>query len=815
MIRAMSREHELVSPSITPREGVSWWRASREWSLTTRMLVAVGGYLVALLLVLLLTARQAEVQHRSVWLDQAGNSARAVAGTVAGFASDLDSTTRAMSLAIARTPGVIDQQNTGSYLRTIAEDYGVLRGLFVTDMRGRVIATQSGEGIGIDLSGRPYMQSLLTGADTIWSTGVAGIETGDVTVTFGRTVRDDRGAVRGYLVAAFYPPKLAERLAAWVPADADITLVDGNGLVLHSTKHPVIPFKQRTVQISGLAAAARESGRARLDGTPGVIDGLPTYGAAVPIPETGWTLIYARPVSAVDDAIQRQTLIQAAELTAAVAVVGVLLALSVTRITSPLRRLALAVQGVARGERPVIEVPEGQREVSMLAEAIQSMTVSIADREDSLRLEAQHRRVISDASGAFAEAGLNLGSALNTVAASVCDALHDACAVYLLNGDVLEPVAVRHVDPSMEERVRSVLANRLVRVGNGVAGRAAQLASTVVVADVLADTSGVAGPSQRQLYETMGVHSVAATPLQARGRTLGVISVWRDVTSDSYEAMDIVLLEDLADRAATSLDNARLYRESEENAAAIERAMHAHDEFMALASHDVKNPLAAIDATAQVLQRSISRGREIETDRLSEDMESIRNAVVKATSQIDASLDMARMHLGEPLSIDRKEMDLATLVRGLVDEYQRITERHAVGFECDPASVVGSWDGRRLERAFANLLANAVKYSPDGGRIDVEMQIDGGSVQIVVRDQGVGIPSDDLPRIFDRFFRASNVQSLPGSGLGLSGVRYIVEGHGGTVTVESEAGRGSTFTVRLPMGPVQPAPLPNLAANFQ
>jgi len=805
MIRAMSGDVELSSPTIAPRAGVSWWRVPREWSLTTRVLVAVAGYLVALLLVLLLTARQAEVQHRGVWLDQAGNSARAVGGTVSGFAADLDATTRAMSLAIARTPGTIDQQNTGPYLRAIAEEYGMLRGLFVTDMRGRVVATQSGEGIGIDLSGRPYMKSLLTGAETVWGPGVAGIETGDVTVTFGRELRGEQG-VRGYLIAAFYPPKLAERLAAWVPADADVTIVDGNGLVLHSTKHPVIPFKQRTVQIADLAAAARASGRARLDGVPGVIDGLPTYGAAVPIPETGWTLLYARPVSAVDDAIQRQTMIQAAELTAAVAIVGVLLALSVTRITSPLRRLSLAVQGVARGERPLVEVPEGQQEVSMLAAAIQSMSVAIADREDALWLESQRRRVLSDASAAFAEAGLNLGSALNTVAATVCDALHDGCAVYLLNGDVLDPVAVRHVVPESEERTRSVLANRLVRVGNGVAGRAAQLASTVVVAEVETDTSGVAGPRQRELYESMGVHSLAATPLRARGRTLGVISVWRDVTGAAYEASDVALLEDLADRAATSLDNARLYRESEENAAAIERAMHAHDEFMALASHDVKNPLAAIDATAQVLQRSIDRGRTIETERLADDMESIRNAVTKATSQIDASLDMARMHLGEPLAIDRHQMDVATLVRGLVDEYQRLTERHTVGFECTPTSMVGLWDGRRLERAFSNLLANAVKYSPDGGRIDVEMQMVGGSVEIVVRDEGVGIPSEDLPRVFDRFFRASNVQTLPGSGLGLSGVRYIVEGHGGTVTVSSEAGRGSTFTVRLPMSYVQPAP---------
>ena len=124
-----------------------------------------------------------------------------------------------------------------------------------------------------------------------------------------------------------------------------------------------------------------------------------------------------------------------------------------------------------------------------------------------------------------------------------------------------------------------------------------------------------------------------------------------------------------------------------------------------------------------------------------------------------------------------------------------------------PPRLLGSWDAVRLERVLSNLVGNAIKYSPDGGPVAIELssEVDGqarGWAVIQVRDQGVGIPSQDRPHVFERFRRGGNVERhIAGTGIGLFGSRQIVEQHGGTIGVESEEGVGSTFTVRLPLGP--------------
>jgi signal transduction histidine kinase len=144
-----------------------------------------------------------------------------------------------------------------------------------------------------------------------------------------------------------------------------------------------------------------------------------------------------------------------------------------------------------------------------------------------------------------------------------------------------------------------------------------------------------------------------------------------------------------------------------------------------------------------------------------------------------------------------------------VESFGATTERHALRLAVDDAPLVGTWDTARLERVVANLLGNAVKYSPDGGPIVVRMAREEDSegmawAVLSVRDAGVGIPAADLPHVFDRFRRGGNVAGIAGAGIGLTGVRQIVEQHGGTVAVESEVGRGSTFTVRLPLARTEP-----------
>ncbi|MDP9354158.1 MAG: HAMP domain-containing histidine kinase [Chloroflexota bacterium] len=173
-------------------------------------------------------------------------------------------------------------------------------------------------------------------------------------------------------------------------------------------------------------------------------------------------------------------------------------------------------------------------------------------------------------------------------------------------------------------------------------------------------------------------------------------------------------------------------------------------------------------------------------------------------AQLEELQDAARLRAGHPLELRSQSVDLVALVEEAVAEAQRTTSWHAVRLEVPNGELRGQWDPLRLRRVLDNLLSNALKYS-EGGEVVVtvrEEQRDGRRVVLAVRDEGVGIPAADLPHVFDRYRRGSNVgRRTPGTGIGLSGACQIVRQHGGTISVASEEGRGSTFTVELPLDP--------------
>jgi signal transduction histidine kinase len=188
---------------------------------------------------------------------------------------------------------------------------------------------------------------------------------------------------------------------------------------------------------------------------------------------------------------------------------------------------------------------------------------------------------------------------------------------------------------------------------------------------------------------------------------------------------------------------------------------------------------------------------------------------------LDDLLDASLLRAGEPLALVRRPTDLVRLARHMAAQYQQTTERHEIQVHASEASLVGVWDPTRIERVLANLLSNAIKFSPSGGEILVSLARQGEAVRewavqewavMQVRDHGVGVPMHDLPRVFEQFHRGHNVVGrVAGTGLGLAGVRQIVEQHGGTISVESQEGCGATFTLRLPLSPEQdaaPAPEP-------
>ena len=167
-------------------------------------------------------------------------------------------------------------------------------------------------------------------------------------------------------------------------------------------------------------------------------------------------------------------------------------------------------------------------------------------------------------------------------------------------------------------------------------------------------------------------------------------------------------------------------------------------------------------------------------------------------------LDLAQPEADGPLALARRPTDLVALVRQAVAAQQAGTGRHRLRVESGEAALVGAWDAARLERVLGNLLGNAVKYSPDGGEIAVnvarEVDAAGAWALVSVRDDGLGIPAEDLPRVFERFHRGANVAGrIGGTGIGLAAARQVIEQHGGQVAVTSREGAGTTVTVRLPL----------------
>jgi signal transduction histidine kinase len=172
---------------------------------------------------------------------------------------------------------------------------------------------------------------------------------------------------------------------------------------------------------------------------------------------------------------------------------------------------------------------------------------------------------------------------------------------------------------------------------------------------------------------------------------------------------------------------------------------------------------------------------------------------------IDELVDTARLHSGQRLDLKKRQVDLIALTRLVAEEYRQTAERHRIEFQAEEEELVGEWDPARLERVLHNLAGNAVKYSPEGGTVAISvLRLENGAghdaALVSVKDQGVGIPSADLPNLFQRFYRASNVAGrIRGTGLGLYSAREIIQQHGGTLEVQSREGMGSTFTIRLPL----------------
>lgn len=287
---------------------------------------------------------------------------------------------------------------------------------------------------------------------------------------------------------------------------------------------------------------------------------------------------------------------------------------------------------------------------------------------------------------------------------------------------------------------------------------------------------------------SLGHQSFAVLPLSLRGKTTGSLSL-SFAEQRSFSADDRAFLSSIASQCAQAIERARLYAQAE-------AAVRARDSLVAIASHDLRGPLTALLGQAELLARRAERaGLE---PHLLASAQTIAQQASRLDRMIGSLLDLSQLQGGQ-LTLALTPLDLHSLLQRLTETLQPSLSQHQLALEAaGPAPLLG--DEVRLEQVFYNLIGNAVKYSPAGGAIRVRLWRQHQQHCIEVRDEGLGIPPEALPRLFDQFYRAPNVASglIVGMGLGLYLVREIVTRHGGSVSVASIEGQGSSFTVLLP-----------------
>jgi signal transduction histidine kinase/CheY-like chemotaxis protein len=408
----------------------------------------------------------------------------------------------------------------------------------------------------------------------------------------------------------------------------------------------------------------------------------------------------------------------------------------------------------------------------------------------------RHTQFLADA-GALFVASLDPETILRNLARMAVPEVADACLVDVVDDDRrVSRAAVAHIDPTRADRAWD--GQRAADPGGAPeairTGRSRLMAT--IDREALRDLAR--GARDEAALAGLGLSSGVAVPLVARGRTLGAIVLASIDGGRMFDEADLAFAETLAERAALAVDDARLFRQAQE-------ASRLKDEFLATLSHELRAPLNAIVGWAHVLRSSGPDPAVL--DRA---VAAIDRNVTLQTHLISNVLDLSRIVTGR-LRLNASVVEPGAIVEAAVgaQRAEAASKGVTVATSIDPRPGVIAGDPERLQQVVANLLSNAIRSTPRGGRVEVRVAAIDGLLRIEVEDSGIGIAPEALPHVFERFRppEASTTRATAGVGLGLAIVRHLVELHGGTVEAASRGrGQGATFSVVLPAtGPGVPA----------
>lgn len=429
---------------------------------------------------------------------------------------------------------------------------------------------------------------------------------------------------------------------------------------------------------------------------------------------------------------------------------------------------------------------------------------------------ARRLEFLSEASRVLA-ASLEYEKAFAAVARLAVPFLADWCVVHLAEQDgAIRRLPAAHADPAKAELAESLA--HLYPAGARLPGCVAQVFETSrpeMIAEIsrpaAEDTHDPVGDAViagqlEDLFQQIGVRSALTVPLALQGRTVGTITFAMAESDRQYTATDLSLAEDLAQRCSLAMEKARLYREVILERDKAEKASRAKDEFVAILSHELRNPLMPIIGWARVFK---SQKALMQDPLISEGVKSLERNAHNIERLVSDCLDLARIS-ERKIQLQQELVDLNQVAEASIEAVREMAHAKGLKFLVQLAPVnLRVWGDRtRLQQVVMNLLTNAVKYTESGGLVWISSHALDHAAIIEVQDTGVGIASDFLGQIFEPFRQGSSawLQSESGLGVGLAVVQQIVNVHGGSISAESQGpGCGSTFRLRLPLAVPQAA----------
>jgi signal transduction histidine kinase len=364
--------------------------------------------------------------------------------------------------------------------------------------------------------------------------------------------------------------------------------------------------------------------------------------------------------------------------------------------------------------------------------------------------------------------------------------------IFRRDGELYYLAADHNAPPAFREWARPMP----IRAGDGsIVGQVALEGGTVQIPDAQANvawrTRNVTAPAIGDVRTLLGV------PMLREGIPIGVIAMWRSEVRP-FSDRQIELVSTFADQAVIAIENVRLFQEIEDKSRQLEAASRHKSEFLANMSHELRTPLNAVIGFSELLaEKMFGELNDKQLEYVRDILESARHLL----SLINDILDLSKIEAGR-MELEPADFDLPSAIENALILVRERATRRSIALRSTIDERVGfiRGDERKVKQVLLNLLSNALKFTPEGGRIDVRVALRDGLTEVAVADTGIGIASADQAAVFEEFRQVGAAEKrAEGTGLGLSLSRKFVELHGGTMRVQSELGRGSTFTFTLPV----------------